>query len=82
MAQFRGGVLANGGQGIATLLLVLVPTESVPDRLAAPIGLTTLVGALGPALAGQVAEGFGLAPLRCGSPCWLANGPLWVTFPD
>jgi predicted MFS family arabinose efflux permease len=56
------GFLANGGQGIAALALVLVPTESVPGRLAATaIGFATLVGevfggALAPALGGGSAE--------------------------
>jgi hypothetical protein len=39
------GFLVNGGQGIAPLVLVLVPTESVPAKFAATaIGLATLVG--------------------------------------
>jgi predicted MFS family arabinose efflux permease len=37
--------LANTGQGIASLIMVLVPTESVPPEFrATSIGLTTLVG--------------------------------------
>lgn len=74
------GFLANGGQGMAALALVLVPTESVPHRLAATaIGLATLVGevfggALAPAFAGQVADRFGLA-----APLWIASaGALTV----
>jgi predicted MFS family arabinose efflux permease len=69
------GFLANGGQGIAALALVLVPTESVPGRLAATaIGLATLVGevfggALAPALAGGVADKCGLV-----APLWIAAG--------
>jgi predicted MFS family arabinose efflux permease len=68
------GFLANGGQGIAALAIVLVPTESVPHRFAATaIGLATLVGeifggALAPALAGQVADRYGLA-----APLWIAS---------
>ena len=39
------GFLVNGGQGIAPLVLVLAPTESVPAKFAATaIGLATLVG--------------------------------------
>jgi hypothetical protein len=35
----------NTGQGIASLILVLVPTESVPPQFrATSIGLATLVG--------------------------------------
>jgi len=74
------GFLANGGQGIAALAIVLVPTESVPHRLAATaIGLATLVGeifggALAPAIAGQVADRYGLA-----APLWIASaGALTV----
>ena len=57
----------NAGQGIATLILVLVPTESVPQRLAATsIGVATLVGELigatvAPVLGGTMAESHGLA---------------------
>ncbi|HKV25844.1 MAG TPA: MFS transporter [Candidatus Acidoferrum sp.] len=68
------GFLANGGQGIAALVLVLVPTESVPTRVAATaIGLATLVGeifggALAPAVAGAAANKYGL-----GAPLWIAS---------
>jgi sugar phosphate permease len=69
------GFLANGGQGIASLVLVLVPTESVPARFAATaIGLSTLVGeivggAMAPALAGAAANQYGLV-----APLWIASG--------
>jgi MFS family permease len=69
------GFLANGGQGIAALVLVLVPTESVPARFAATaIGLATLVGeivggAMAPALAGAAANRYGLV-----TPLWIASG--------
>jgi predicted MFS family arabinose efflux permease len=69
------GFLANGGQGIAALVLVLVPTESVPAKFAATaIGLATLVGeivggAIAPALAGSAASRYGL-----GAPLWIASG--------
>jgi predicted MFS family arabinose efflux permease len=69
------GFLANGGQGIAALVLVLVPTESVPAKFAATaIGLATLVGeivggAMAPALAGSAANRYGL-----GAPLWIASG--------
>ena len=76
------GFLANGGQGIAALALVLVPTESVPARLAATaIGMATLVGevfggALAPALAGAAADKFGLV-----APLWIAaGGAILVLF--
>jgi len=68
------GFLVNGGQGIAPLVLVLVPTESVPAKFAATaIGLATLVGeivggAIAPALAGAAANRYGL-----GAPLWIAS---------
>ena len=61
----------NGGQAIGSLIIVLVPAESVPPQVAATaIGLATLVGeilggTLSPALGGAMAEKFGLGmPLR------------------
>jgi predicted MFS family arabinose efflux permease len=68
------GFFVNGGQGIAPLVLVLVPTESVPAKFAATaIGLATLVGeivggAMAPALAGAAANRYGL-----GAPLWIAS---------
>jgi len=68
------GFLVNGGQGIAPLVLVLVPTESVPAKFAATaIGLATLVGeivggAVAPAMAGAAANRYGL-----GAPLWIAS---------
>ena len=68
------GFLVNGGQGIAPLVLVLVPTESVPAKFAATaIGLATLVGeivggAMAPAVAGAAANRYGL-----GAPLWIAS---------
>ncbi|MGC1484019.1 MAG: MFS transporter [Candidatus Acidiferrum sp.] len=74
------GFIANGGQGIAALVLVLIPTESVPVKFAATaIGLATLVGeifggAMAPALAGAAANRYGLA-----APLWIASaGALLV----
>lgn len=58
--------LANGGQAIFALILVLVPTESVPVELAATaIGLSTLVGELvgatvAPTVGGALAADYGL----------------------
>jgi predicted MFS family arabinose efflux permease len=72
---------ANTGQGIASLVMVLVPTESVPAQFrATSIGLTTLVGetmgATGaPLLAGALAEKHGL-----GLTMWLAAGGSAVLF--
>jgi predicted MFS family arabinose efflux permease len=66
--------LTQGGQGIAALIMVLVPSESVPPQFAATaIGLATLVGeiigaTLAPAAGGALAERFGLGmPLLMGA---------------
>lgn len=75
------GFFANGGQGIAALVLVLVPTESVPTKFAATaIGLATLVGeifggALAPALGGAAANRYGLA-----APLWIASAGAIVVL--
>lgn len=69
------GFIANGGQGMAALVLVLIPTESVSPRLAGTaIGLSTLVGeifggTLAPSVSGRLADQFGLA-----TPLWIAAG--------
>jgi MFS family permease len=58
--------LTNTGQGLAALIMVLVPTESVPPQFAATsIGLATFTGeivgaTLAPLLAGALAEKHGL----------------------
>jgi predicted MFS family arabinose efflux permease len=65
--------LTNAGQGVASLTMVLVPTESVPPQFAATsIGLATLVGELfgataAPTLGGALAKRYGLA-----TPLWMA----------
>ena len=72
---------ANTGQGIASLVMVLVPTESVPTQFrATSIGLTTLAGEImgatgAPLLAGALAEKHGL-----GLTMWLAAGGSAVLF--
>ena len=72
---------ANTGQGIASLIMVLVPTESVPSRFrATSIGLTTLAGEImgatgAPLLAGALAEKHGLAVTM-----WLAAAGSAVLF--
>ena len=73
--------LTNTGQAIAALVLVLVPSESVPPRFAATsIGLVTLAGeltgaTLAPALGGSLAEKYGLA-----IPLWMAAGGSALLF--
>jgi MFS family permease len=73
--------LTNTGQAIAALVLVLVPSESVPPRFAATsIGLVTLVGeltgaTLAPAFGGRLAEKYGLA-----IPLWMAAGGSALLF--
>jgi len=72
---------ANTGQGIASLVMVLIPTESVPAQFrATSIGLTTLAGELmgatgAPILAGALAEKHGLALTL-----WLAAAGSGVLF--
>jgi predicted MFS family arabinose efflux permease len=67
------GFIGNGGQCIAALTLVVIPTESVPPQFAATaIGLSTLVGeivggTLAPAISGALADRRGL-----GAPLWIA----------
>ncbi|MFZ0144721.1 MAG: hypothetical protein WAL08_10225, partial [Candidatus Sulfotelmatobacter sp.] len=74
--------VANSGQGIASVVLVLVPTESVPAQFrATSIGLATLSGEVmgataAPILAGTLAQEHGLAVTM-----WLAvagSGLLFV----
>jgi predicted MFS family arabinose efflux permease len=73
--------VANTGQGIASLIMVLVPTESVPAQFrATSIGLVTLVGeaaggTLAPPLAGALAEKYGLSLTM-----WLAAAGSAVIF--
>ena len=72
---------ANGGQCMPALVLVLVPTESVPARFAATaIGLVTLVGevigaTVAPAIGGRLAEQYGLA-----FPLWMSAGGTAIVF--
>jgi predicted MFS family arabinose efflux permease len=73
--------LANTGQGMASLTMVLVPTESVPAEFrATSIGLVTMVGEIAgataaPLLAGVLAEAYGL-----GLTMWLAAAGSAVVF--
>ena len=73
--------VANTGQGIGSLILVLVPTESVPSQFrATSIGLATLVGevmgaTVAPILSGALAEKYGLALTM-----WLAAVGSGVVF--
>ena len=73
--------VTNAGQGIAALVLVLVPTESVPPQFAATaIGLTTLVSeiagaTIAPVTAGAVAQTHGLA-----ATLWMSAGGAALVF--
>ena len=72
---------ANTGQGIASLVMVLVPTESVPAEFrATSIGLVTMIGEItgataSPVLAGALAEKYGLSLTM-----WLAACGSAVVF--
>jgi predicted MFS family arabinose efflux permease len=73
--------IANCGQGIASVVLVLVPTESVPPQFrATSIGLATLAGEVvggtaTPVLAGALAQRRGLAVTM-----WLAAAASGLIF--
>lgn len=73
--------LFNMGQGVTALALVLVPTETVPARLAATaIGLATMVAevagaTIAPAIGGTLAQHYGLA-----LPLVLAAGGMGAVF--
>jgi predicted MFS family arabinose efflux permease len=75
------GFVANGGQCIAALTLVVIPTESVPPEFhATAIGLSTLVGeivggTLAPAISGAVADRHGLA-----ASLWIAAAGAILVF--
>jgi len=73
--------VTNSGQGIASLTMVLVPTESVPGKFrATSIGVATLAGEImgatvAPMVAGALAEKYGLAITM-----WLAGVGSAVVF--
>ena len=73
--------VANSGQGIASVVLVLVPTESVAAQFrATSIGLATLAGEVigataAPILAGTLAQKYGLAVTM-----WLAAAGSGLLF--
>ena len=75
------GFFANGGQCIAALTLVIIPTESVPPEFhATAIGLSTLVGeivggTLAPTISGAVADRHGLA-----ASLWIAAAGAILVF--
>ena len=74
-------LIANSGQAIASVVLVLVPTESVPPQFrATSIGLSTLAGEImggtaAPILAGTLAQKHGLAKTM-----WLAVASSGLLF--
>ncbi len=73
--------VTNAGQGIAALVMVVVPTESVPPKFAATsIGLATLTGEIfgataAPVLGGALAKTHGLA-----APMWMSAGGAVIIF--
>jgi predicted MFS family arabinose efflux permease len=73
--------LTNGGQAIASLVMVLVPAESVPPEFSATaIGLSTFVGEIigatvAPSVGGAMAERFGL-----GMPLLMSAGGTVLLF--
>jgi len=73
--------ISNTGQGMASLIMVLIPTESVPAEFrATSIGLVTSVGEIAgattaPLLAGGLAEAYGLSLTL-----WLAAAGSAIVF--
>jgi MFS family permease len=73
--------LTQGGQAIAAICIVLVPSDSVPRHLiGSAIGLTTLFGEMlggfaAPIVAGTLASRHGLAV-----PLWIAAAGAMVVF--
>jgi len=73
--------VANSGQAVASVVLVLIPTESVPSKFrATSIGLATLAGEVmgatgAPILAGALAQKYGLAVTM-----WLAAAGSGLLF--
>ncbi len=73
--------VTNAQQGIVALMMVLVPTETVPSRLAATaIGMVTMVAEFigataAPAIGGALAQQYGLAV-----PLYMALGGAGVVF--
>jgi len=74
-------LLTNGGEAMAALVIVLVPTESVPVGLAATaIGLVTMTGefigaTLMPSVGVALSDRYGQA-----APLWLAAGGAALVF--
>ena len=74
-------LVANGGQGIASLIIVLVPAESAPLGFAATaIGMVTLAGEImgatvAPAIGGAMAQKMGL-----GTALWMSAGGTAFLF--
>jgi sugar phosphate permease len=75
------GFVANGGQAIAALTLVIIPSETVPPQFhATAIGLTTLCGeifggTIAPAVSGRIADRYGLV-----SSLWIAAAGALLVF--
>jgi MFS family permease len=73
--------LTQGGQAISAICIVLVPTDSLPQRLAgSAIGFTTLFGGMfggfaAPIVAGALAARHGLTV-----PLWIAAGGALLVF--
>jgi MFS family permease len=73
--------LCNGGQAMASLIIVLVPAETVPPQFrASAIGLSTLAGeiigaTIAPTLGGAMAERYGLS-----IPLLMSAGGMAILF--
>jgi predicted MFS family arabinose efflux permease len=73
--------LTQGGQAIAAICIVLVPAESVPQRLVgSAIGFTTLFGELFGGFAAPIAAGALAVRHGLGVPLWMAAGGTIVVL--
>jgi hypothetical protein len=67
------GFVANGGQCIAALVLVVIPTESVPPQFTATaIGLATMVGEIVGGVLAPLFSGLIVGFYSLGVSLWIA----------
>lgn len=73
--------LTNGGQALASLIMVLVPTESVPQRFAATsIGLATLTGEVFGATVAPLVGGAAAQKYGPGTTLWMSAAGTGLIF--
>ena len=73
--------LTQGGQAIAAVCIILIPTESVPRHLvASAVGVATMVGEIVGGFLAPVAAGALVARRGLAEPLWLAAAGTLVVF--